>query len=494
VLNIWSLSGIIIAIVAALLYLWWNGFSEQGEVTFSAVSWLLYKGYPLYTALDSAERYSLQHGPNIYLAIGGVMKLLGPSYTTAKLANVLALLLVILISWLWLSKLANKHDALWLVGLESWILLHWHYSFAARPDSLMLLWVTVSMYVVTTARNRLLMMLGTAIPMGLIINLKIHGVFYFLPVLLIVYRRLGWQCLTVVGALALPLAVAPFLLPQVSFTNYILWLTQSAHMGISFGNLLDKVVLIFELFMILVAVGVIGGIDLRRFFLRHRLMILTFLASLIVPSIIGSKPGSGTNHLMPFVPVFIYIMLLLAAEIRARIGRGSEVGRTRLATNLSYVFLVSLLILNTVSGVGKAISLIKPSSNGDRAAVIQELQEIESLYPGRTLEVGYGEGKSFGAYRDFVVLPVFHGNPYLVDKVALGDMSGTGMPTPAATISKLKGGAINIWLIPAGNTPFALREFDDSFRQAFVQNYRLTTRTRFFDIWIHTSDPESDKE
>jgi len=494
VLNIWSLSGIIIAIVAALLYLWWNGFSEQGEVTFSAVSWLLYKGYPLYTALDSAERYSLQHGPNIYLAIGGVMKLLGPSYTTAKLANVLALLLVILISWLWLSKLANKHDALWLVGLESWILLHWHYSFAARPDSLMLLCVTVSMYIVTAERNKLLMMLGTAIPLGLIINLKIHGVFYSFPVLWIVYRCLGWRCLMVVCALALPLSVAPFLLSQVSFTNYILWLTQSAHMGINLGNLFDKVVLIFELFMVLFAIGVIGGIDLHRFYLRHRPMILTLLGTLIVTSIIGSKPGSGTNHLMPLVPVFIYMMFLLATDVRARIGRRPEVVRTRLAINLSYVILVSVLVLNTISGVGKAISLIKPTSNGDRAAIIQELQGIEALYPGRTLEIGYGEEKSFATYRDYVVLPVFHGNPYLVDKVALGDMHGTGLPTPAATIDKLKGGAIQGWLIPKGNSPFALREFDNAFRQAFVQNYRLTSRTQFFDVWIYSSDPISATE
>lgn len=490
-LTIWALSGIMLAVAAGLLYLRWDGFSEQGEVTFSAVSWLLYKGCPLYTALDAADRYSLQHGPNIYLVIGGVMKLLGPSYMTAKLANVLALFLVILFSWLWLSKLVKKQDALWLVGLESWLLLHWHYSFAARPDSLMLLCVTVSMYIVTTARNRLLIILGTGISLGLIINLKVHGIFYLLPIILIAYQQLNRRSLVAIAAVAMSVAIGPFLLPQVSFVNYMLWLTQSAHMGISLGNVLAKVVLVFELSMIGVAVGVIGKINLRRFYQQHRTIILILLGSLIVPAIVGSKPGSGTNHLMPYIPVYIYIMSLLAADIRAKTGERAGLIRTRLAINLSRAFLIALLILVTISGVGKSISLIKPKSNGDRAAVIQELLLIEKLYSGMTMEVGYGEERSLQAYRDYAVLLVFHGNPYLVDKVALGDMRGTGLPVPDATIDKVKEGAVKIWLIPADNTPFAIHEFDESFREAFFQNYRLTARTRYFDIWIHYNNPSN---
>lgn len=231
-LIIWSLVGIALLTLTSLLYLNWNGFIEQGEITFSTVSYLFSEGYPIYVAIDAAEQYSIQHGPIIYIIIGSFMELMGPSYLTAKLANITALLLTIIISWLWYSNVLNKKTALFLLGLECWCLLHWTYSYLSRPDSIMLLCMTVGTYIAATKRSRLWLILGTAIPLGIMINLKIHGFIYFLPILALIYQYLSWKDFLKLGCITIILAIAPFLLPQVSLENYFMWLTMSLSHGI----------------------------------------------------------------------------------------------------------------------------------------------------------------------------------------------------------------------------------------------------------------------
>ncbi len=291
--NVWVLCGIGGVLVTPVLYLQWPGFSEQGEVTFSAVSWLVVHGQPLYTDLAAADRYSLQHGPAIYLLVGVVMSLFGPGYLTAKLTSVVSFLLVFVISWLWFSRLADRQTAFCLVGLQSWILLHWPYTYLVRPDPIMLLAVVISMYIATTMRNRWMIVLGTAIPLGVMVNFKIHGVFYFLPILAIVYRSIGLRNIFLIGGLSLPVAIAPFLLPQISWTNYTLWLMQSIQHGLHWQRLYAKIALGFEFFMIPVAVGIIFGLDLGAFSRRHRWLVLSLIASSVIPVIVGSKVGSG---------------------------------------------------------------------------------------------------------------------------------------------------------------------------------------------------------
>jgi len=453
-------------------------------VTFSTVSWLIVHGHPLYTDLAAAERYSLQHGPAIYLIVGSIMKMLGPGYITAKLATVAAFLIVILISWIWFSKCLSRHLAFILLGLESWVLLHWPYAYLVRPDAIMLLCVIVSMYIVTTRQNRWLLILGTAIPLGIMVNLKIHGLFYFVPILAIVYQQIGLRSILLIGGLSLLMGIAPFLLPQISGTNYSVWLVESIHHGFKWQNFIAKIVLGFVLFLIPVATGIVFGVDLGAFYRRNRLLILTLLVSSIIPAIVGSKAGSGTNHLIPFIPILMYVMILLIADIKKRCHPLPEVVRTRLAVCLGRAILIVIAILITVSGFNGEKRIFKHFAS-DRTAIFKEIQSIEALYTGKTLAIGYGEKASDLLYRDFIPLPVFHGNPYLVDSVALGDMNSAGVAMPAATIRKLADGAIVVWLIPAGDSPFADGIFDESFRQAFFVNYRLAARTEHFDVWIH---------
>jgi hypothetical protein len=481
IFNIWSSCGIVFLLLTAALYLQWNGFAEQGEVNFSTVSWLLYQGYPIYTDIDFPSRYSLQHGPIVYLLAGGIMKLLGPSYLTAKLSGILALVASVVVSWIWFSKLIGKKYAFLLLGLESWILFHWHHAYFLRPDSMMLLCVVVSMYVITTKQNRLWLILGLAIPLAIMANLKIHGVVYFLPIIAIAYERLRWKDLLYTGVLALVMAVLPFLLPQISLHNYMIWLFQSFHHGFSIGNFIPKVAMFLMLFLITITVGNICGVNVRSFYLRNKQMILALLFSLMVISIIASKGGSGTNHIMPFVPLFSYMIIQVISEAQTVTSTSS--------IKLSSIILALILVTITVSGINTEKRLIKTVMTTDRSLMVQDVQSIEKKYAGKTMEIGYGEEKSYHVYRDLIPLPVFHGNPFLIEIVALGDMNTAGLAIPVSTIKSLEEGRIEVWLIPSGESPFVIgngpksKMFDEAFRQAFLNNYTLASSTQYFDVW-----------
>lgn len=190
VLSTWSFLGLILMVLTSFLYLNWPGFGEQGEVNFAAISWLMYHGHPLYTSVASAERYSLQHGPIVYLITGGIMEIFGPNYITAKLSGIIMLLAFLTLSFVWFSRLAPKRLAFILLGLEIWLLFHWHDSYYIRPDSALVLCMLISLYVITTVKDKKTLILECAITFGLIINLKVHGVVYLVPIIALLCPQL----------------------------------------------------------------------------------------------------------------------------------------------------------------------------------------------------------------------------------------------------------------------------------------------------------------
>jgi len=493
-LNVWSLCGLLLLLCTIVLYVRWSGFGEQGEVNFATVSWLLYQGYPVYTDVDFAARYSLQHGPIVYFIAGGLMKLFGPSYITAKLSGILAVTLSIGISWAWFSKLIGKQYAFLLVGLETWILFHWHHIYFIRPDSMMLLCVVVGMYIITTKEKGLWLILGLAIPLAVMANLKIHGILYFLPLIAIAYERLGLKKLLYTGGLTLLLVMLPFLVPQVSLNNYIMWLSQSLHHGFSFRNFLPKIYMVLVLFLIPITIGTMYGVNMRSLYLRNRSVILASLFSLTVISIIASKGGSGTNHIMPFVPIFSYFIALIISEVKERDNGRLILVNSSFSTKLSSITLMLILVIMTASGIATEGRFLKLIATNDRRAIVQDVQSIEKVYSGKTIEIGYGEDKSYDKYRDLIPLPVFHGNPFLIEAVALADMNVAGLPVPPGTIKSLEEGTIQVFLIPVGDSPFAMSNgstrqlFSELFRQTFLNHYHVISSTSFFDIWVYGNE------
>ena len=126
------------------------------------------------------------------------------------------------------------------------------------------------------------------------------------------------------------------------------------------------------------------------------------------------------------------------------------------------------------------------------SAVRTDLDEITATYSGRNIYMGYGDGSRYVTtfVRDQLA---YDGNPYLVDASAMMDFQFSGLEIPAATIDAMLSDEGDVWLIPAGQEPFTIvnwyyrkqngRLFDETFRQAFMDNFRRVQSTSNFDVY-----------
>lgn len=489
---VWAVCGMIGLFVTGIYYLQWNGFGEQGEINFASVAHLIYNGYPLYVDQDFPARYSLQHGPLAFLIAGGFMQIFGADFFTAKLSGVLAIFLTVIISWFWFKKTAGIKSAFLLLGLEVWILFHWHHIYFLRPDSMLLFFTTVSVASVATARKNWVGILGLSIPLGMVINLKVHGLLYFIPIFVLASQYLNKKQLFIAGSLGILLSFFPYLLPQISLKNYLFFLFNSLNHGFSLANFIPKLVLILLLFLLPICFAKLCRINIKAFVLRYRLLLLSLIIPLLIVSAIASKGGSGTNHIMPFLPVVFYFYLQLILE-KGRVDLLSNTWNFRDKIRPTAVVLTVIILLITVSGFTTQRRMWEQIKKHNHSAMLADLRKVQDQYRQYTMEIGYGEGSSYEKYRDLIAVPVFSGNPLYVEIVAMWDMQVNKSAIPAATIRSLEDGKIQVWLIPKGNRPFEIggsplgNVFDGAFLHTFKGNYVLEASSEYFDIWVHKS-------
>lgn len=487
VLFLWALSGVSLFVTTAVMYLLWEGFGEQGQVNFAAVSHLLYQGYPLYVDSDFPARYSLQHGPLTFIITGGIMQLFGANFVTAKLSGILATAGALFVSWKWFEKIVGKQVAFLLVGLEIWMLFHWNYIYFIRPDSMLLLCTTVSLFILTTQTRPFVLLAGIAIPLAMAINLKIHGFLYFIPILVLSYpdvpRKILFSAIGISGIIAF----SPYLLPGISIRDYWLVLTYSLEHGVRFANFIPKVAASLAIFLLPISFAYWKGLRLKPLLHRHKCELSSFLAVLFVVSLIASKDGSGTNHLMPFIPMFFYFYMQVILEYRKEYVIPTQKNEFNLFSNRYGIWLLVVTIIVTIGGFSTQKRLWNHIRVNDNRAAIQDIQQIQEAYPSQRIEIGYGKAASYNRWRDIIVVPVFNGNPLYLEYIALSDMHKAGVPIPQSTLKSLAAGEITIWLIPKGDAPFSMDNvlFDSNFKKMFFANYKLSKSTSFFDIWTH---------
>jgi hypothetical protein len=497
-LTVWALVGIAILFTVSFVYLWRIVLLDHaGEVTLSAVSWLLYNGSPLYTTVDAPERYSLQHGPIIYLVVGGIMKLLGPSILTAKLSSVVSLLAISAISWCWFKRFFDSKISLWLLGLEVWLFLKYYYLYLVRDDVLMVLCTLIGIYFVTTKRGRVSTILGVGLSFGILVNLKVHGILYAIPALTLVQQKFGRNTLLLSMGSVACVFMLPFLLPNISLVNYVQWVTLSTEHGLSLkifkGNL--SMAILFCLLPLTLATYL--ECDLIKVFKGKKLFIGALGLTLLLVAIIGSKLGSGSHHLAPIIPMIMYVVVLVVQYSRTdkTCPSGSlRYSLVRRIGNVLGVLVFFTLLLNGANGQGRIIKYMQVNTVGQER--IEELHYIQEKYQGISMAIGYGEERSYRFYDELIPILVFDGNPYLLDVSALNDMTVVGSPIPETTISSLAKGSTRIWLLPKGDIPFSLMDgysggtplFSEPFRQMFFADYTIIEKTKHFDIWYYTGD------
>ncbi len=483
-----ALRGAVILLVAggllqfalAVSYFSYPRYLDWAEPMIAAASWIGWRGSQFYPALDGGDVIGNWYGPLLFHITGFGLWLFGPSIETSKILGVVAFLTIPFLAFHTLRRAgANRGEALGLALAQTLLqsaFANQSVAFGVRSDPFLLLGAQLGICVGMGRPN-----LGRAallgFLMGLAVNLKIFGAFFYLPVFAYFIQRAGdWpvriKLFLTAGLCGVIALVAPFLPHSASLPRYIALFGLSGEHGLSRW--------IFQMNMAFLAMLLCPLAWLYLVF-RPRLpeALLWFgaaaIPSLAVVTILGAVNGGGPYNLLSFAPTIAWALVQLLVIIR---GESRDERRIR----LSLFALTAAFLIGYSPVVASSWDKILLQAS-DRAEVRQARAQIAAYmaaHPDRTLEVGPG------ALHDLRVMPVFRGDPLPIDGQTWADLKSGGVSEalPRATIESCR---VDDWLMPAKEPIFRAEygplPFSPGFYEEFRRHYRKEDAGEIFDRW-----------
>lgn len=468
-------------------YLTRQGFAGEVEPVVSCLSWLVQSGKPLYTDFSTAERYSVLYGPSVFLTNGLILAVLGPSLAAVKLASVLGNFGSLV--FLYAATARTRRDPLaWgVTGLA--VLYFWSQGFAVylvRPDSLLIFAVALGLFAAVKMR-RVLAVVTVAVAAGFAVNLKIHGVLYFLPVFVLLGQRFGRRELVVSGLGATAVVLAPFALHRISLVNYLAWLANAASHGLEWGSLWET--LRYAGYLLLPLVSAVVVAPNRGHLLReNRLAFLMLVPVYGLTVLLAAKPGAGHVHMLPLVPTTLYLLATIyrqSAGVKALTATRDHWRQAAVtATVLTALLAGSVNAYRSVRYVDHQIA--------QTPDLMQDVRKVMDAFPD--LAIGMACGGEEMSFRATYLRPllVFADHPLLIDPISVMDSSLSGRDLSPETYNALSDGRVGMWLVPRRQIPFAKDNwypphdpvFPPEFREHFRRCYTRRSHSQYFDLWF----------
>lgn len=484
-----AIVALVLLVSMALIYLPFSSYYDHCEAVVASLSWMLFQAeQPLYHGADAAARYSVSYGPMLYLLVGLPQLILGASISTSKVSGILACALAVILLWRTLRRNCESSLVLILIGWFSlFLLLFENYAYWNRPDPFLVLCVVFGLSGVSTPSLKAAATI-VGVATGLAMNLKIHGAVYLLPVIaLLLMRRPGRPDLMLAISCCVVVFAAPFLLMQISIVDYLQSLTVAPRHGLSVSMLLKS--LSYALLLLTPLIGILLMRPHRELAPDTKILIGTFLITLIVVTAISSKRGAGPHHYLPALPTLVYIcsLVLNGSGKLELLGRIRERGPARAGYLLLATSYMVIAAMAAQSQAGIAATLARDS---EFRAASHELSRILTTYAADSIQMGYTDRNGY-KYTHLRPLVVARGHPYWLDAVALMDYDAAGMALPDATIAALESCVTEVWILPATGAPFSMTNyyatgrniFGDQFARAFSENYELVESTAHYAVW-----------
>lgn len=475
-LKVAMLSSVIWLAVTAVGYLFTPLFFDHAEVNIASVAQYWLQGHPIYTVLDAPERYSLLYGPWPYLVNAGFQAMGSSVFLLAKLPGVINLAILLGCFFLILKTVkVSKFQRFLSLGVLSSVLLgYYNFSYWNRPDSYLTTYVFLALVLVLNAEKLgdWFVYLGVGFLMGLAANCKVHGVLYFAPLLIFFFeskrRPVGWVKLAVAAVVALVGLLTPFAMVNVGAENYLAWLKMASKHGLVLMDFVKNLTFIGCFILLLVMLGFPQK-------LRWTFGTLCFVS--VVVALAASKPGAGTHHFMPFLPVIIYFALASYFEL-------NESDRHRLGY-VAAAFLLTMS-LNAVNRQKRVTALFKQTS--ERKAELADLEKILAEIPG-VIEMGYSSNASYES-SFFKVAMIKDRKGFLMDGAALMDMHASQVDVPASSLAKISSCEIGHFVFPKKGEPWSLLSFygdkplfSEEFKTVFNKAYVKERETEFYAVY-----------
>ncbi len=150
--------------------------------------------------------------------------------------------------------------------------------------------------------------MSTALAIGVVTDLKFTAIVYLLPLLGWLYMRLSRRLAIAATIFGIVLVFAPFLLPNVSFHDYLYVISLNGKHGLEakivLRNLQYTLILLAPV-LVLFFSRESQPIDERR----EQLIYLALIAfSMLVSAVFGGKAGAGSYHLLPYVAPLLHVI------------------------------------------------------------------------------------------------------------------------------------------------------------------------------------------
>jgi hypothetical protein len=499
----------ILMLALSLNHVFGAGYGEQNGESFATKALLICLGKPLFTdVLQSAERYSLMHGPTAFLVFGAAMSLFGRSLFVCKFVALVVNLLSGLFTYLAFRRVMPKAIALPLASLTifPFILIGGTAFITIRTDGFILLPVAWGLWGVIAGKpSRQLLIISLAA--ALVIGVKINTFICVAPLLALINRFPRPKDWIVAAVAGIMIVLAPFAFPQVSLWHYLGWvrLFTKVDAGIKeFPGAVHWFILLVA--PIMLALWVMSGSGNRGwkylFGVTGRFAIATAVC-LFAMTLPATRAGASPNYLIPFMPVLVYAYILLARDIMEAVTVRSPAkvkGSKRPASQITVkpagewllVFATAMAatwqILQVICTIG-FFQEFRMEARGSEI-VYADVDKIMTAFPGKTISIGFGNTQSFFIQNHRFKL-VSAGHPYFLDGVAIMNLNKADVPLPDLTVQIIARKMVDIWLIPRGEEPFSIRNyyppnnllFDMRFRESFQDNYHLIGNSSFFDIY-----------
>jgi hypothetical protein len=479
---------IFLYLMLCVRYLLSGSFIDHLEPTVASIAWIHVQGGPIYHDLDALERYSLPYGPMVFIINGFFMKLLGADLVTSKMAGVAAAIFGLIFFFLAVKCKTDTKRAIIYTGLMTACLSVFHLSsFWNRPDSFIVLFVSTALFAVSI-KSRCLSSMVLAVAIGTALNLKITSLFYFFPIIYLYYRRVGWKDVFVVALFSVTVLMCPFLIyPHISAHNYIQHVLLNSKHGI------DPLIMLLN--GAYIAVFLCPAMSfLFPLTKGSKAILVSFIMGLFPIFMIASKAGAGYHHLMPFVPVFLYL-ISISCEGKSALSVMTSISTRADRTSNKRLLLYIPLIVLSLHNVVHFIDTMERFSDMSRTIAL-DIRSIENRFHDQRLHMGYGMIDTSIAMDYFPAwfrpLLIFAGHPCYIDSGSLMDYEKAGRKITDRQIDVLRNGSVDIWLFPRGVRPFVMQNwykphndlFDDEYRQVFREKYEFLESTRYYDLWV----------
>ena len=453
-------------------YLIYPNYFDHAEPTIAIIGQIVASGGQAYPEGVEWQFNGLIYGPSLYLLNALGTQLFDP-ILGSKLPGVLSYVMGLsLLWWLLPSWFARAMMVL--------IYLFYEFGFWNRPEAHLLFLTTLGIVLIENENNERTL-LGLGLLAGVATTFKFTGFLFFAPlVFVILMRKNSWRQLPLAVLLGIGVASLPYALPVFSIDNHFAYIQLLATQTLSSGLMQSNIA--YAAFSIFPVIWLWSSQRNHPEFRQLGMIILVDVFIELLVCIAASKPGAGPHHLLPGLPIKIWLVHQLTYK--------NKDFNARAYRFLGLVFFVmSIYFISYGYPKFLRVHLVSLDSYWRQVEAKQELIELVKKYP-RPL-IGFSgdkhENYSLSFYRPYAFGPTYRNN---LDPVAFMEVNYTLKVDDALFIQQIKNCSYPSILLPAIGEPYSMTNFytnkplfTDGLRSNFYASYKKSLAGKFYDVY-----------